>query len=43
MIELKIRSRGNSAGVILPKKVLDRLKIQIGDTLYLTEARAAIA
>lgn len=30
---LKIRSIGNSAGVILPKEELDRLKLQVGDQL----------
>ena len=38
VIELKTRAVGNSTGLTLPKEVLDRLKIQPGDTLYLTEA-----
>lgn len=38
MIALKTRSVGNSTGVTFPKEVLDRLKIQSGDTLYLTES-----
>lgn len=38
MITLKTRSVGNSTGVTFPKEVLDRLKIQSGDTLYLTES-----
>ena len=38
MIALKARPVGNSTGVTLPKEVLDRLKIQSGDTVYLTES-----
>lgn len=30
---LKIRPFGNSAGVILPKEELDRLRLQVGDEL----------
>ena len=30
---LKIRSVGSSAGIILPKNLLDRLKLKIGDEL----------
>lgn len=30
---LKIRKVGSSAGVILPKDLLDRLKLEIGDEL----------
>jgi len=37
MIALKITTVGNSTGVILPKEVLTRLKMQKGDTLYLVE------
>jgi putative addiction module antidote len=37
MQHLKITSVGNSAGVILPKDVLARLKLDKGDTLYLIE------
>ncbi|WP_380872245.1 AbrB/MazE/SpoVT family DNA-binding domain-containing protein [Sphingomonas sp. DBB INV C78] len=35
---LKITRIGNSAGVILPKELLARLRVGPGDTLYLTEA-----
>lgn len=35
--ELKITSIGNSAGVILPKEVLEKLRVGKGDTLFLTE------
>ncbi|HVF58536.1 MAG TPA: AbrB/MazE/SpoVT family DNA-binding domain-containing protein [Thermoanaerobaculia bacterium] len=37
MVELKITTVGNSAGVVLPKEVMARLKVQKGDVLYLVE------
>lgn len=37
MVELKITTIGNSAGVVLPKEVMARLKVQKGDVLYLVE------
>lgn len=38
MTALKLTQIGNSVGVILPKDVLARLKVEKGDTLYLTDA-----
>lgn len=38
MSTLKLTQIGNSVGVILPKEVLARLKVEKGDTLFLTEA-----
>ena len=35
--QLKIKKIGNSAGVILPKEVLARLRVGLGDSVYLTE------
>ena len=35
---LKITKVGNSAGLILPKEVLARLRVGPGDTVYLTES-----
>jgi putative addiction module antidote len=35
--KLKITSIGNSAGVILPKEVLEKLRVEKGATLFLTE------
>jgi putative addiction module antidote len=35
---LKVTKIGNSAGVVLPKDVLARLRVGPGDTLYVTEA-----
>ena len=36
-INLKLTSIGNSFGVILPKELLERLRISKGDTLLATE------
>ena len=38
MTSLKLSRIGNSVGVILPKEVLAKLRVQEGDMLYLTEA-----
>ena len=38
MTALKLTQIGNSVGVILPKEVLARLKVEKGDTLFVTEA-----
>jgi len=38
----KIIAIGNSAGVILPKETLARLKIGKGDTLHITEGPQGI-
>ncbi len=38
MTTLKLTQIGNSVGVILPKEVLARLKLQKGDTVFVTEA-----
>ncbi|HXG27524.1 MAG TPA: AbrB/MazE/SpoVT family DNA-binding domain-containing protein [Nevskiales bacterium] len=36
-MKLKITTVGNSAGVILPKELLARLRVAKGDTLYAIE------
>lgn len=38
VVTLKLTSIGNSVGVVLPKEALARLKLEKGDSLYLTEA-----
>ncbi len=38
MTALKLSRVGNSVGVVLPKEVLARLKLQVGDTVFLTES-----
>ena len=35
---LKLTQIGNSVGVILPKEILARLKLEKGDTLFLTDS-----
>jgi putative addiction module antidote len=35
---LKLTRVGNSVGVVLPKDVLARLNLQLGDTIFLTES-----
>ncbi len=37
MFTLKLTQIGNSVGVVLPKEALAQLKIDKGDTLFLTE------
>ncbi len=37
MHTLKLTQIGNSVGVILPKEVLARLKLEKGDTVYVTD------
>lgn len=36
-MKLKITTVGNSAGVVLPKELLTRLRVDKGDSLYVTE------
>ncbi len=38
MHTLKLVQIGNSVGVVLPKEVLGRLRIEKGDSVFLTEA-----
>jgi putative addiction module antidote len=38
MHALKITQIGNSLGVILPKEVLARLKVEKGDQIFMTDA-----
>ncbi len=35
---VKIAKIGNSAGIVLPKELLARLRAGVGDTLYVTES-----
>lgn len=35
---LKLTQIGNSVGVILPKEALARMKVEKGDTVFLTES-----
>lgn len=38
MHALKLTQIGNSVGVILPKEILARLKLEKGDTVFLTDS-----
>ncbi|HEY1500743.1 MAG TPA: AbrB/MazE/SpoVT family DNA-binding domain-containing protein [Acidobacteriaceae bacterium] len=37
-MKLKIRPVGTSAGIVIPKQVLKRLKLAKGDSVFLTES-----
>ena len=37
MLELKVRKFGNSLGVVLPKEVINRLRTNDGEPLFLIE------
>jgi putative addiction module antidote len=37
VVELKLRKIGNSVGVVLPKDVLAKLKVDEGDTICVTD------
>ena len=41
-MKLKITTVGNSAGVILPKELLTRLRLEKGDELYALETPSGI-
>jgi putative addiction module antidote len=43
MTKLKITSIGNSAGIILPKELLEKLRVSKGDTLHVTETPEGVA
>ncbi len=36
-MKLKLRKIGNSIGTTFPKEILDKLQVNEGDTLYMTE------
>jgi putative addiction module antidote len=37
-MKLKVTTVGSSAGVVLPKEVLTKLKVTKGDSIFLTES-----
>jgi len=39
---LKITTVGNSAGVVLPRELLDRLRVEKGDLLYVIQTKDGI-
>ncbi len=36
-MKLKVTTVGNSTGVILPKEILEKLRVSKGDSLFVTE------
>jgi putative addiction module antidote len=42
MTTLKVTTIGNSTGVILPKEVLERLRVEKGDSLHVLETPRGI-
>jgi putative addiction module antidote len=42
MAVLKVTTVGNSVGVILPKELLERLRVGKGDSLYVIETKQGI-
>jgi len=42
MSVLKVTTVGNSVGVILPKEILERLRVGKGDSLYVIETKQGI-
>ena len=42
MTVLKITTVGNSVGVVLPKEVLERLRVKKGDNLFVIETKQGI-
>ena len=43
MTKLKITAIGNSAGIILPKELLEKLRVSKGDTLTVSETPDGLA
>jgi putative addiction module antidote len=43
MTTLKLTQIGNSVGVILPKEILARLKLEKGDTVFVTETPGGLS
>lgn len=39
---LKLTAIGNSVGIVLPKEILARLRVERGDSLFLTETPAGV-
>lgn len=37
MTTLKLTTIGNSTGIVLPRELLDRLRVKKGDSLYVAE------
>jgi putative addiction module antidote len=42
MTSLKLTQIGNSVGVVLPREILSRLKLEKGDSVFVTDAPGGI-
>ncbi len=42
MATVKVTTVGNSVGVVLPKEIVAKLRVEKGDTLYVTETPEGI-
>lgn len=42
MTTLKVTTVGNSTGVVLPKEILEKLRVSKGDTLFVTETPTGV-
>jgi putative addiction module antidote len=42
MTRLKVTTVGNSVGVVLPKELLEKLRVQKGDTLFALETQNGV-
>jgi putative addiction module antidote len=42
MTTLKLTAIGNSVGVVLPREILQRLRVEKGDSLYVVETPGGI-
>ena len=42
MTAVKVTTVGNSVGIVLPKELLERLRINKGDTLYVSETPTGV-
>ncbi|MBF0415887.1 MAG: AbrB/MazE/SpoVT family DNA-binding domain-containing protein [Magnetococcales bacterium] len=42
MATLRLTAIGNSTGVVLPKEILSKLRVERGDTLYILETKGGI-
>jgi putative addiction module antidote len=42
MVKVKVTTIESSAGIVLPKEILTKLRVEKGDSLFLTEAPGGI-
>ncbi|HTV04759.1 MAG TPA: AbrB/MazE/SpoVT family DNA-binding domain-containing protein [Acidobacteriaceae bacterium] len=40
--KVKVTTVGNSTGIVIPKELLTKLKVEKGDTLYITETHYGV-